>query len=183
MGIMDLLTGGMAAGKGQSANDNLGKVLAIGLPIVLMAMRTKSQNDTEAEKLGKALGDHESRRGGNVFERLEANDREDGDKILGHVLGDDRSKVIQEVARKTGVSPEEVEKILSQASPAMMEELAVETQGNRSPDGIREAADKELKQYQQNPQMPDLNDLLSGVLGGMGSGGGKALGDVLKKIL
>lgn len=148
-----------------------------------MAMRTKSQNDTEAEKLGKALQDHENRRGGDVLERLEANDRNDGDKILGHVLGEDRSNVVQEISRKTGVNPEEVEKILTQVSPAMMEELAEETKGDRSPGHIREVADKELKQYQQNPQMPGLDDLLSGVLGGLGSGGGNALRDVLKKIL
>lgn len=184
MSIMDLLSGTKNKTPKQGQNAELGKVLAVGIPIILMAMRTKSQDDSQAKDLGRALEDHEQRNTADAWDRLDQSDEEDGRKILGHVLGSEEDQVIQDIAQRAGVNAGDVRKILSQASPAVMEELAEQTKGDRSPERIREVTNKELKDYQNDTSMPDLQDIISGALGNLGGSGGKSVvSSILKQIL
>ncbi|GAB1858274.1 DUF937 domain-containing protein [Flavobacteriaceae bacterium MHTCC 0001] len=159
-GILDLLSSdlgksiisGVSGSTGTDQNQT-SSVLTMALPVLMKAMQRNASTPQGAEGLMSALnGKHDGSIldnlsglfGGGVDEAVQ----NDGDKILGHILGSKRQGVEQVIGQKAGIDAGSVGNILKVAAPVLMGMLGKQTRQNNvsSANG--------------------LGDLLGGLLGG-----------------
>lgn len=143
MGLIDLF----AQKKSDNNSDNnLLKIAAVGLPILLMALKKKNENTDNLESLKETLARHENKSDGNILERIQNADTEDGSKILNHILGGEKESVVEKISKMSGVETDEVKKVLEKLSPSILEELAEETRNNRTADSVKELTEQKVRQ-------------------------------------
>lgn len=102
-----------------------------------------------------------------------------GNGILGHILGDRQASVAQNIGEKTGLSSDQVAKLMPILAPIAMSLLArmlkkspqEATAPTPGTGGMGELA-RILMGSAQHAQKGDFGDLLSGVLGGLPGQGG-----------
>lgn len=159
-GILDLLNSdlgktiisGVSGSTGTDQNKT-GSVLTMALPVLMKAMQRNAATPQGAEGLMSALS---NKHDGSILDNLgglfgggvDDNVKTDGDKILGHVLGQKRQGVEQVIGQKSGLDAGAVGNILKVAAPILMGVLGKQTRQNNvsSSNGI--------------------GDLLGGLLGG-----------------
>jgi hypothetical protein len=94
--------------------------LGAALPVLLGALARNSARSGGAESLDRALGKHD----GGVLENLTgflgAPDVDDGNGILGHLLGDRRASVETGVGKAAGIDPSMIAKLLPVLAPIVM---------------------------------------------------------------
>lgn len=158
-GILDLLNSdlgktivsGVAGSTGQDANKT-GSVLTMAMPVLMKAMQRNAATPQGAEGLYSALSKHDGgildNLGGLFSGGVDQNVMQDGEKILGHVLGGKQQGVQQVIGQKAGLDAGSVGNILKVAAPILMGVLGKQTRQNNvsSSNGI--------------------GDLLGGLLGG-----------------
>ena len=107
-----------------ASTDNVNSVIKLGLPVLLGQLGNAASTTEGADALDKAVTkDHA---GGSLLDDIgqlfsggtDTND--DGKKILGHVFGDNTPAATTTVAKKTGVDPATVLKIMSFVAPIAM---------------------------------------------------------------
>ena len=105
----------------------------------------------------------------------------DGDKIVGHVLGDRRDSAVQALAGRSGLDLNAIASLLPLLAPIVMGILGrKQRSGDISLDSITDVLGGDTQRATDDS--PDLGDLLGNVLGeGNGKSGG--IGDVLGSIL
>lgn len=166
-GILDLLQSdlgksiisGVAGSTGNDSGKTAG-LLSMALPVLMKAMERNASTPEGAEGLmgaiqgkhnGSILDDLGGLFGGGVNEAV----TNDGDKILGHVLGSNRQGVEQVLGQKSGLDSGAVGNILKVAAPLLMGVLGKQAQ-------------------QQNVSSSNgIGDLLGGLLGGAGNSGAR----------
>jgi len=159
-GILDLLNSDLGktiiSGVSNETNQPQNKtqdVLTMALPVLMAAMKRNAATPEGAQGLMGALsGKHDGSIldnlgglfGGGVNEDV----KQDGDKILGHVLGGKRQGVEKIIGEKSGIDMASVGNILKVAAPILMGVIG--------------------KQSKQNnvSSSNDLGGLLGGLLGG-----------------
>lgn len=158
-GILDLLNSdlgktiisGVAGQTGQEESKTSG-LLTMALPVLMQAMKNNASTPQGAEGLMNALGKHD----GSVLENLgglfgggvDSNVLDDGDKILGHVLGGKQQNVQNALSQKSGIDAGSVGQILKVAAPLLMGVLGKQSR-------------------QQNVSSSNgIGDLLGGLIGG-----------------
>ncbi len=164
-GILDLLNSdlgktiisGVAGQTGQDTGKTSG-LLTMALPVLMKAMERNASTPQGAEGLmGAISGKHN----GSILDNLGGlfgggvNDdvKNDGDKILGHILGSKKAGVEQVLGQKAGMDTGAVADILKIAAPILMGVLGKQaSQNNVSSAG-------------------DLSGLLGGLLGGASQSG------------
>ncbi|WP_422104695.1 DUF937 domain-containing protein [Winogradskyella sp.] len=164
-GILDLLNSDLgktiisgvsgSTGTDQSKTSN---VLTMALPVLMKAMERNASTPEGAQGLMGALS---SKHDGSILDNLsglfgggvDEAVTTDGDKILGHVLGNRRQGVEQVIGQKSGLDSGSVANILKIAAPILMGMLG--------------------KQSRQNnvSSQNDLTGLLGGLLGGASQSG------------
>ena len=173
-GILDLLNSdlgktivsGVAGQTGQDETKTSG-LLTMALPVLMKAMERNASTPEGAEGLmGAITGKHN----GGILDNLESlfggDDNEqvtqDGDKILGHVLGNKRGGIEHVLGQKAGMDSGSVASILKVAAPILMGVVG--------------------KQAKQNnvSSSNDLTGLLGSLLGGNSA---QAEQNFLEKIL
>ena len=158
-GILDLLnsdTGkaiisGVAGSTGQDTNKT-SSVLTMALPVLMKAMQRNATTPQGAESLKSALNKHD----GGILDNLgdlfnggvNSDVLQDGNKILGHVLGNKQQGVEKVIGQKAGMDSGAVADILKTAAPILMGLLG-----------------KQSRQENIN-NSSDLSGLLGGLLGG-----------------
>lgn len=158
-GILDLLnsdTGkaiisGVAGSTGQDTNKT-SSVLTMALPVLMKAMQRNAATPQGAESLKSALNNHD----GGILDNLgdlfnggvNSDVLQDGNKILGHVLGNKQQGVEKVIGQKAGMDSGAVADILKTAAPILMGLLG-----------------KQSRQENIN-NSSDLSGLLGGLLGG-----------------
>lgn len=149
-GILDLLNSdlgktiisGVSGSTGQSQDKTSG-LLTMALPVLMKAMERNASTPKGAEGLmGAISGKHD----GSILDNLGGLfgggvDKEvvdDGDKILGHILGNKRSNVEQVLGQKSGMDSGAVANILKVAAPILMGVLGKSASQNNvsSPSGL-----------------------------------------------
>ena len=158
-GILDLLNSPMGqtivngvAGSTRQDSSKTGSVLTMALPVLMKAMQRNAATPEGAEGLMGALNKHD----GGILDNLgdlfgggvNADVVNDGDKILGHVLGAKKQGVQQVIGQKAGMDSGAVGDILKVAAPILMGVLGKQTRQNN----VNGAG--------------DLGGLLGGLLGG-----------------
>ncbi len=159
-GILDLLQGPMGQMIIQGASSQLGQdsgktqsAISAAIPMLMGALKKQASNPDAAPGLMNALQKHDGGildnvmdifGGGNVNEDVV----EDGDKILGHVLGDKKETVAAALGQKSGLDLGSAMNILKMAAPIVMGMLGKQTKS----------------QQVSNPT--DLTNIIGGMLGG-----------------
>lgn len=159
-GILDLLNSdlgktiisGVSGSTGTDQNKT-SSVLTMALPVLMKAMERNASTPEGAQGLMGALNDKHD---GSILDNLSGlfgggvddNVKNDGAKILGHVLGNKQQGVEQVIGQKSGLDAASVANILKVAAPILMGVLG-----------------KQAKQNNVSSQN-DLGGLLGGLLGG-----------------
>ena len=164
-GILDLLNSdlgktiisGVAGSTGQDQNKT-GGLLTMALPVLMKAMERNASTPQGAEGLmgaisGKHNGSILDNLGGLFGGGVDDNVKQDGSKILGHILGDKRAGVEQVLGQKSGMDTGAVADIMKVAAPILMGVLGKQASQN----GVSSAG--------------DLSGLLGGLLGGASQSG------------
>ena len=141
-GILDLLNSdlgktiisGVAGQTGQDTNKTSG-LLTMALPVLMQAMKNNASTPQGAEGLLGALkGKHD----GSILDNLgglfgggvDDNVMQDGEKILGHVLGGKQQNVQNALSQKSGMDAGSVAQILKVAAPILMGVIGKQTREN-----------------------------------------------------
>lgn len=161
-GILDLLQGPMGQMILQGASSQVGQdtnktqsAISAAIPMLMGALKKNASNPSTASGLLEALqsGKHDGGildnisdifGGGNVNEDVV----QDGDKILGHVLGDKKENVAKVLGQKSGLDLGSAMNILKMAAPIVMGMIGKQTR-------------------QTNISSPtDLTNIIGGMIGG-----------------
>lgn len=102
------------------ADKDVNSVLAEALPALLLGANNQAKGKDTTESFAEALADHAKADTKNVEGFFGNIDLEDGAKIIGHLLGAEKSDVTKKVAKKTGVSDDKTAMILAAAAPLLM---------------------------------------------------------------
>ncbi|MBQ6370833.1 MAG: DUF937 domain-containing protein [Firmicutes bacterium] len=169
MNLMNMLVKALTSGAALQAlsaktglsEKQLKMIIMIAVPLLLRKMTTNASSQNGAHSLLGALTQHQSKQ--SVDAQLENADAEDGSKIVGHILGEDRETLIDQVAKEAEVDPKDVNIVLGNISPTIMNGLsaATETASSQQSSGV-DLSDGF-----------DLSDVM-GLLGGMSGSGASA---------
>ena len=169
MNLMNMLVKALTSGAALQAlsaktglsEKQLKMIIMIAVPLLLRRMTTNASSQNGANSLLGALTQHQSKQ--SVDAQLENADAEDGSKIVGHILGEDRDSLIDQVAKEADVDPKDVNIVLGNISPTIMNGLsaATETASSQQSSGV-DLSDGF-----------DLSDVM-GLLGGMSGSGASA---------
>lgn len=128
MDLMDLLSG-------QLGNENVLKQLSkstgadssqiqqamkLGLPALMQAMNKNAASEKGASSLAKALDNHKDDNTDDVENFLKNVDKEDGAKILNHILGNKNPSVQRNLAKQTGMNEEQTSNLMAQLAPLLL---------------------------------------------------------------
>jgi len=180
MNLSELLNSAVGQAIVQNVSGQLGvnkqqasSAVSMAIPAILAGMNRNVQSQDGAVSLNNAL---ESKHDGSLLDNLSgmlqghtSEMKSDGDGILGHVFGNNRTVVEQGIAKKSGISMDKIGPLLAMVAPIVMAYLGKEKR-------------------QTNTAAGGLGDLLGGLLGGATqqqgrSGGGlmDMLGGILDK--
>ena len=175
-GILDLLSGpigqqiisGVAGQTGQSSEKTSG-LLSMALPVLMGAMKKNASTPEGAQGLMGALSKHA---GGGLLDNLggffeggvDQSAQQEGDGILGHLLGNKRPAIENALSSQSGMDIGSVANILKVAAPLLMGAVGKQSQQA----GISDSN--------------GLQGLLGGLLGG-GSSQNSGASSILTSIL
>ena len=109
---------------GASAGDVAG-VMAAALPVLLNGANGQASNPETTESFHEAVTEHAEKDPEKV-------DIAEGEKIVGHLLGDDAETTEKAIAKKTGLSTSQVALILAAVAPLVMKMLGGQTTSSNS---------------------------------------------------
>ncbi|HET6797607.1 MAG TPA: DUF937 domain-containing protein [Gemmatimonadales bacterium] len=169
-GLLSQLTSRLGANEG-----NTSKAIAAAVPLLLGALAKNASDPQGAEQLHQALvRDHD----GSVLDAAKVADNQssnDGEAILGHILGDRRSVAEQGISQASGLDLSKVGPLLTMLAPLLMGALGrARAQQGLDPQGLARVLGQERE---------ELGARAPGVLGAVGrlldrNHDGSALDDV-----
>ncbi len=135
------------------------------IPLLLGAMTRNASSPDGASALAGALGQHD----GSALDQFSQGNTpslQEGQKILGHVFGNQQQSAANAVSKRAGIDPQLAMQILSMAAPLVLGYLARQRRQGGGQQGQGSGG--------------DLGGLLGGLLGGGAAGGlGGMLGGIL----
>ncbi|MBS4025487.1 MAG: DUF937 domain-containing protein, partial [Clostridia bacterium] len=159
LGNKDMLDG-ISKNSGADS-DKVGKLINMGLPTIMKAMNKNATSNDGAQSLLNALKQHENDDVEDMVKNPSKINRQDGEKILGHILSSKKDVVNNNLAKETGLGSDQVNKILSQLAPLLMGTLG-------------------QQQKNSNIDSNNVSNLLSDALGKSAKGG---MMDLAEKFL
>ncbi|MBR0351749.1 MAG: DUF937 domain-containing protein [Oscillospiraceae bacterium] len=107
------------------SSKQLRKLIPLAIPLLIKMMtRNASSQDGLTSLLG-ALTQHTNKKPMAV--QVAEADTEDGDKIIGHILGSDKDSSVISLANQSGLSQQQVSGVLSNIAPALLSGLSAAT--------------------------------------------------------
>ncbi len=133
MNLLQLLLGSMttndsvnSVSKKTGVNSKLtSKLLMMAIPLLISYMTKNASKKEGAQSLLGALTQHTST--DTVSQQIAKADDTDGAKIIGHILGKDQNTIIANLAKESGASVSEVNSILNNIAPALLNSLSTAT--------------------------------------------------------
>ena len=101
------------------------KLLMMAIPLLISYMTKNASKKTGAQSLLSALGQNTSQ--APVAQQVAQADTDDGAKIIAHILGQDQNTVLSNLANQTGLSAGQVNSVLSNIAPALLNSLGTAT--------------------------------------------------------
>jgi hypothetical protein len=163
------------------ADDRTEKAAGLSMEAILGGLASNAKDPRQAAALFETLDRHDGSVVDDAPARLASDDvRADGDKILGHVFGDNTPAVAQGIAAKSGLDVGAVTKMLPALAPMVLGMLGKK----KASGGLDMGALMGMLQGEAGGF--DLGDVM-GMLGGGGGGGstpagGGGLGGLLSKL-
>lgn len=143
----------------------IGGLIALALPLLIKKLTSNAQSQQGAASLLGALSQHTST--DSIASQLTTVDADDGNAIIGHILGSDKEDAVSQLAEQSNLSEEQVSSVLGNIAPALMSSLSAANTEN-------------VQQQEQKPASSGLASILGGMLGGGSSSGtGSLLGMLL----
>ena len=102
-------------------------LLTAALPTLLSSMTKNASSEEGATSLLNALQQHAGTK--SAASMIDEADEEDGGKIIGHILGDDKDAVISSLSKEAGVDNTQVSQLLSTMAPTLLSGLSAATTG------------------------------------------------------
>ena len=142
MNLLGLLLKGFLAGDALDAltkktglnKKQLKKLLPLAVPLLMkMLTRNASQKDG-ANSLLSALTQHTSKKP--LAQQIAEADTADGEKIVGHILGNGKKTDLLTLAGQSGLSEQQVSGALSGIAPALLSGLSAATSGSGGTGGF-----------------------------------------------
>ncbi|AMB93536.1 DUF937 domain-containing protein [Aerococcus sanguinicola] len=170
---------GMLTGQGGQSNDSLakqanvssadfGKIMTLGLPMIMKAINRNSQDQSGIDSLNQALNDHDK---ADQFESVDQAakqvDQEDGDKILNHVFKDQNEKegIIDKIAQALNMDAASVKRTLVVLAPMVLMYLAHRRKSNNvSAEDMGQEADQVSREVEDHARQQEGGSLLERVL-------------------
>lgn len=100
----------------------LKKLIPLAVPLLLKYLTGNAASQTGALSLLGALAQHNSAK--SLPAQIDEADETDGGKILGHILGEDKSSAMQDLAVQTGMNKDQVSLALGSLAPALLSTLS-----------------------------------------------------------
>lgn len=148
---------GIASSTGLSSKD-VTSVLQSALPSLLDGASKQTSNKSTLEGFASALEKHASKNTSSLSSFFKDIDLEDGGKIVSHLLGDNKGKTTDNLAKQLGIDAKDITKVLSAAAPLLMSVLGKKAQGaKKDNDSLSSIASSLLGNV-------DVEDLLKGFL-------------------
>ena len=171
---------GVAAKAGVKEKD-VKNVLGSALPMLLNGANAQSADSATADGFAGALAQHAQSDTSDLAAFLKNVDKQDGAKIISHLLGSEEKAQTASVAKRAGVSSAKTGSILSSVAPLLMSLLGQQTASDaNSGAGVSSLMGSLLGGG-------DVTSLIGGLLGGSGnsgqSGGLGGLGKLLSGLL
>jgi hypothetical protein len=159
--LLQQISAAQPSGGADSAAQN---GLAAAIPVLMTALSRNAQSKEGAESLHQAIAkDHDGSVVDNLSGYLENPDLDDGDGILKHTLGDQRTSVQAGLAETTGLDMATVGKLLQLAAPLVLGMLAKQQQQKQlDADGLAGMLNEERKREAESN--PDMMKMVSGWL-------------------
>lgn len=173
MNLLQLLLSTMtSAGSVNSVSQKTGissqlvkKLIVAAIPLLIKYMTKNASSASGAQSLLGALTQHTSNR--TMTQQIDDADEEDGDKIITHILGDDKNTVIKELAAETGATNEQVTKGLASIAPAILSGLSAAASQAKPQQSTALDLSSLLGMFGGSQQQAaSSTDLLSALLGG-----------------
>ncbi len=151
-------------------------LLMAAIPVLISYLTKNAQSKAGAQSLAGALAQHTSTA---TTENQIANaDVTDGSKIIAHILGNDQSKVVSNLAQETGMTADQVNSTLSTIAPYLLSSLS-----NATNTAAKQTAKKTTKSSGVDlSDGIDLSDVM-GLLSGGSSQQSGGLGGILGSLL
>ncbi|GAA4434205.1 hypothetical protein GCM10023091_08840 [Ravibacter arvi] len=172
MNISDLISGGI----GSSITSSVARMLNIdeskakwvvsaAVPLMIAALNYNARNKNQGESIDRALDQHSGGIFDNLAGLLGGGATDDGNKIVGHIFGNNTGYVTQNLSEQSGLSAGQIGSVLSVLAPVVMGYLG--------------------QQKQSQSQGGGVADLIGGLLGGGGqqAGAGGLIGGLLSSVL
>ncbi|QQR51939.1 DUF937 domain-containing protein [bacterium] len=124
LGSLDQSTRRRIADSSGASPDQVSQVIAAGLPLIVGSMAKNASTKDGASQIDGALS---KKHDGSLLDDLsgltDGVTIDDGTKILGHVLGQNKDIAVTKVAEKSGTSPNATATILATLAPVVMAQL------------------------------------------------------------
>lgn len=189
---------GQLAGAIGGNNDATGKAVTAALPALLGGLFNNTREPSGAEALLGALGKHDGSILDNLGGLLGGSNDDDGNKILGHLLGERQPQVASQVAKSSGLDMGSVMKLLPKLAPLVMGFLGRRQRSDGlDAGGLASLLGAEKQEVEKDKGMggimgmldrdgdgsimDDLGDLFGG--GGDNDGGGGGAAGLLGKLM
>src|SRR5690554_1460166 len=160
--------------------DKVKKVVDLGIPTIIQAMGRNVQSDDGAQALLNALQQHQEDDVEGMLQNPSAIDKNDGEKILSHILSSKDEQVRMGIAKETGLGKDEVGGILSQLAPLLMgvmgqqqkqqgvgtsgiASLVTDALGKSAKGGMMDIAAQFLDKDKDGSVVDDIGDMLGGM--------------------
>jgi hypothetical protein len=159
------------------------KLTQEGLPTLLTALSQNASTPQGALSLSKALDQHKDDNISDIHSFLKGVDTKDGEKILGHILGNKTEKVESKLGASSGLNTTQVNTLLAQLAPLVLAQLGKQKAMEvKSDDNLMGG----LASLLGGAQSKDLMGMASKFLDADGDGDimddlGKTLGNFFKK--
>lgn len=154
-----------ASNKTGISKELIKKLLPLAIPLLIKYMTRNAAQQGGAASLLSALTQHTSNR--SMEDQINEVDSEDGSKIIGHILGDDKNTVIRELATETGATDAQVTRGLASIAPAILSGLAAATSAAKPQQSNALDLSSLLGMFGGSQQQAaSSTDLLSALLGG-----------------
>ncbi len=156
------------------SNTQITKLLALALPLLIKSMSNNASSPAGASSLLGALSQHTNT--APIAQQITNADVIDGGKIIGHILGNNSSSVMNSLAAQSGLNTNQVNSVLGNIAPALMSSMSAATLQQAKPkpgvdlsDGldlkdvlglINQAKPQQQQQQAANPLMSLLGSFL-----------------------
>lgn len=109
-------------------------VISMVMPALMGGLQKNIEDPKEAEKLASTIQKHHTNSSvfDNISDLISHPENVKGDKIVGHILGDNTEKVAEKVAQQSGVDSSLVSSILPMIAPLLMGEIGKSLTGTQS---------------------------------------------------